>query len=72
MAIRKRHLNSNSSRRTTGVGSFQRLKIRLYHLADFSCTVTTWDEQYTVIIDHLKPLNFFTQRSPEYVLQELV
>ncbi|WP_180277742.1 hypothetical protein [Nostoc sp. 'Peltigera malacea cyanobiont' DB3992] len=31
-----------------------------------------WNEQYTVRIDHLKPLNFFTPRSPEYVLQKLV
>ncbi|MBW4689858.1 MAG: hypothetical protein KME40_33445 [Komarekiella atlantica HA4396-MV6] len=25
---------------------------------DFSCTVTTWDGEYTVRIDHLKPLNY--------------
>ncbi|MBW4565018.1 MAG: hypothetical protein KME32_28730 [Mojavia pulchra JT2-VF2] len=28
------------------------------HVGDFSCTVTAWDGQYTVRIDHLKPLNY--------------
>ncbi|MDZ8070986.1 MAG: hypothetical protein RMY64_36110 [Nostoc sp. DedQUE08] len=28
------------------------------HVGEFSCTVTTWNGQYTVRIDHLKPLNY--------------
>jgi hypothetical protein len=28
------------------------------HVGEFSCTVTMWDGQYTVRIDHLKPLNY--------------
>jgi hypothetical protein len=28
------------------------------HVGEFSCTVTAWDGQYTVRIDHLKPLNY--------------
>jgi hypothetical protein len=28
------------------------------HVGEFSCTVTMWDGEYTVRIDHLKPLNY--------------
>ncbi|MBW4456289.1 MAG: hypothetical protein KME55_28320 [Nostoc indistinguendum CM1-VF10] len=28
------------------------------HVGEFSCTVTTWDGEYTVRIAHLKPLNY--------------
>ncbi len=28
------------------------------HVGEFSCTVTMWDREYTVRIDHLKPLNY--------------
>ncbi|MBD2512869.1 hypothetical protein H6G91_37815 [Nostoc muscorum FACHB-395] len=28
------------------------------YVGDFSCTVTMWDGEYTVRIDHLKPLNY--------------
>ncbi len=29
-----------------------------HHVGEFSCTVTMWDGEYTVRIDHLKPLNY--------------
>jgi hypothetical protein len=28
------------------------------HVGEFSCTVTMWDGEYTVRIDHLKPFNY--------------
>ncbi|WP_338421904.1 hypothetical protein [Nostoc flagelliforme] len=28
------------------------------HVGEFSCTVTMWDREYTVRIDHLKLLNY--------------
>ncbi|MBD2248672.1 hypothetical protein [Nostoc sp. FACHB-888] len=28
------------------------------HVGEFSCTVTMWDGEYTVRINHLKPLNY--------------
>ncbi|WP_234017069.1 hypothetical protein [Nostoc sp. 'Lobaria pulmonaria (5183) cyanobiont'] len=28
------------------------------HVGEFSCTVLVWDGEYTVRIDHLKPLNY--------------
>jgi hypothetical protein len=28
------------------------------HVGEFSCTVTMWDGEYTLRIDHLKPLNY--------------
>ncbi|MHC0068923.1 hypothetical protein ACWATR_39690, partial [Nostoc sp. UIC 10890] len=28
------------------------------HVGEFSCTVTMWDGEYTLKIDHLKPLNY--------------
>jgi hypothetical protein len=28
------------------------------HVGEFSCTITMWDGEYTVRIDHLKPLNY--------------
>ena len=28
------------------------------HVGEFSCTVTMWDGEYTMRIDHLKPLNY--------------
>jgi hypothetical protein len=28
------------------------------HVGEFSCTVTMWDGEYTIRIDHMKPLNY--------------
>jgi hypothetical protein len=28
------------------------------HVGEFSCTVEAWDGEYTVRVDHLKPLNY--------------
>jgi hypothetical protein len=30
----------------------------VHHVGEFSCTVTAWDGEYTVRVDHLKPLNY--------------
>jgi hypothetical protein len=30
----------------------------VHHVGEFSCTVKAWDGEYTVRIDHLKPLNY--------------
>ncbi|MEH2264151.1 hypothetical protein [Nostoc sp.] len=33
-------------------------RMAVSHVGEFSCTVTMWDGEYTVRIDHLKPLNY--------------
>jgi hypothetical protein len=38
------------------------------HVGEFSCTVTMWDGEYTIRIDHLKPLNYLELECQEMQL----